>query len=202
MFWSAALDLFTIESTGALAHPAAMQSFWRLPFLMAGLIACGGCQPTNPTGSSLATSAPPPAPMYHLDHAQPKLPTLKLWVGDQEIVAESALNSTQIATGMMFRKEMGTNEGMLFVFAQPHRVSFYMKNTVVPLSAAYIDPEGVILEIHDLKPLDETPVEAGSDSVQYVLEMNQGWFKRHNLGPGAVFRTDFGKLGDAFVRQR
>jgi hypothetical protein len=75
-----------------------------------------------------------------------------------------------------------------------------MKNTLIPLSVAYIDPEGVILEIHDLQPLDETPVEAATDQVQYVLEMRQGWFARHNLGPGVVIRTERGRLRDAFRR--
>lgn len=138
----------------------------------------------------------------HLDHAQPKLPTLKLFVGNQEIAAEAALTTTQIATGMMFRKEMGTNEGMLFVFGRPHRVSFYMKNTLIPLSAAYLDADGTILEIVDLKPLDETPIEAKSDQVVFVLEMNQGWFKRNKIGAGAVLRSEFGSLGEAFKRRR
>lgn len=138
----------------------------------------------------------------HLDHAQPKLKTLKLWLGDQEIAAEVALTITEISTGMMFRTNMAENEGMLFVFSQPHQASFYMKNTTVPLSVAYIDPEGAILEIHDLKPLDETPVEAKSDQVQYTLEMTQGWFARHRIAPGAVIRTEFGKLGAAFTPRR
>ena len=137
----------------------------------------------------------------HLDHAQPKLPTLKLWMGTQEVAAELAIRPVEIMTGMMFRKDMGEYEGMLFVFAQPHRASFYMKNTRVPLSAAYIDPSGVIAEIHDLKPLDESSVPAHTDQVQYVLEMKQGWFKRNNVSTGVVIRTEFGALGDAF-RQR
>ena len=63
---------------------------------------------------------------------------------------------------------------------------------------AYVDSEGAILELHDLEPLNETPVPAASDNVQYVLEMNRGWFKRHNIGVGAVMACDAGKLKDAF----
>jgi len=137
----------------------------------------------------------------HLDHAQPKLPTLKLWMGTQEVSAELAIRPVEIMTGMMFRKEMGESEGMLFVFGQPHRAQFYMKNTLVPLSAAYIDPSGVIAEIHDLKPLDESSVPADTDQVQYVLEMKQGWFTRNHISTGAVIRTEFGALGDAFRHQ-
>jgi len=131
-------------------------------------------------------------------NAQPKLQTLKLYVGAETVNTELAMTQLQVATGMMFRKDMAENEGMLFVFARPHRTSFYMKNTTVPLTAAYIDSEGVILELHDLKPLDETPVEAGTDKVQYVLEMKQGWFKRHNVAPGAVITTERGRLKETF----
>jgi uncharacterized protein len=145
-------------------------------------------------------STNPPAP--YLDHAQPKLTTMKLWIGAQELSAELALTHTQVSTGMMHRKEMGTNEGMLFVFERPHRASFYMRNTLIPLSAAYIDGEGTILEIHDLKPLDETPVEANSDKVQYVLETPQGWFKRNSIAIGTVIRTERGSLQEAFFAKR
>lgn len=170
--------------------------------MLLGLLVGTGCRQSSQTGPAPATSRPPLGPMYHLDHAQPKLPTLKLWLGDQEIVAEVALTQTQVATGMMFRQTLAENEGMLFVFGYPHRTSFYMKNTTVPLTAAYLDPEGTILELHDLQPLNESSVEAQSDQVQYVLEMKQGWFKRHGVAPGAMIRTEFGKLADAFVRKR
>jgi uncharacterized membrane protein (UPF0127 family) len=93
---------------------------------------------------------------------------------------------------------MAENEAMLFVFARPYRVSFYMRNTRVPLSAAYIDPEGRIAEIHDLHPFNETPVSAISDRIQYVLEVNQGWFQRHNIPVGTLVRTEAGSLLETF----
>jgi uncharacterized membrane protein (UPF0127 family) len=93
---------------------------------------------------------------------------------------------------------MDENEAMLFPFPGPHRASFYMRNTRVPLSAAYIDPEGVIQEIHDLQPLDETPAQAASDNIQYVLEVKQGWFQRHNVTTGAAVRTPHGELKKTF----
>ena len=127
---------------------------------------------------------------------------MKLWVGSQELVAELALNDRQRMTGMMFRTNMAENEAMLFVFPVPHRTGFYMKNTTVPLSAAYIDPDGTILEIHDLKPLEEKPVGASSDRIQFVLEVNQGWFERNKIGLGAVVRTEHGSLTDTFFKRR
>ena len=127
---------------------------------------------------------------------------MKLWVGAQELIAELALNDRQRMMGMMFRTNMAENEAMLFVFPVPHRTSFYMKNTTVPLSAAYIDPDGTILEIHDLKPLEEKPVEAASDKIQYVLEVNQGWFERNKVGVGMVLRTERGSLTETFFGRR
>ena len=113
-----------------------------------------------------------------------------------------ALTQTQVATGMMYRKQMGTNDGMLFVFPRPHRTAFYMRNTVVPLSAAYIDPEGTILELHDFKPLEETPVEARTENIQFVLETPQGWFKKNNIGVGTLIRTERGSLHDTFFKKQ
>ena len=134
-------------------------------------------------------------------NAQPKLATVKLWLGPQEIVAEIAISLPQVMTGMMFRKDMAEKEGMIFVFRQPHRASFYMRNTYLPLSCAYIDSEGAILEIHDMKPLDESPIEAESENVQYVLEMKQGWFDRNNIPKGTVIRSEYGSLADTFFKR-
>jgi uncharacterized membrane protein (UPF0127 family) len=90
---------------------------------------------------------------------------------------------------------------MLFVFPYPHQASFWMMNTYVPLSAAYIDPEGVILEIHKLEPLNTNAVEAATDRIQYVLETTQGWFDRHNVRTGMVVRSEYGPLKSTFVRR-
>jgi hypothetical protein len=168
-------------------------------------------------GCGRSASAPPPAPpasnppptvsaadggLVHLPHAQPRLPTVKLWLGTNELVTELALSRTQIATGMMFRESMKEEEGMLFVFARPNPVSFYMKNVKVPLSVAYIDQDGTILEIHDFQPFNETPVPSATDQVQYVLEVNRGWFQRRQVGVGAVIRTDRGTMRQTFFPRR
>ncbi len=127
---------------------------------------------------------------------------MKLWLGPTEINAELATSLTEISTGMMFRRSMEENEGMLFIFARPHRAGFYMRNTVLPLSCAYIDSEGTILEIHDMKPLDETAIEAATDKVLYVLETRQGWFERNKVGVGMVLRTERGSFPDTFFPKR
>ncbi len=146
-----------------------------------------GCQKPN-------TIAAPSFP----EQAQPKLPTLKLWMGAEELVTELALTGIQQQTGMMFRTNIAENEAMIFVMPNPHRAAFWMKNTSVPLSAAYIDPKGVILEIHDLQPHNTNAVVAASDNVQYILETSQGWFERKKIAPGTVIRTERGSLPQTF----
>jgi uncharacterized protein len=168
---------------------------WSHRYLLLTLLSIGfgfGCQkPTAPPPATNLTSSGP-------TQAQPKLPTLKLYLGTQEIVAEIARTAVQLQTGMMFRKEMGENEGMLFVFPRPHQASFYMRNTLLPLAGAYIDSEGTILEIHAMKPLDETSITAGTDQVRFVLEMRDGWFDRHSISTGTVIRAQQGSLSQVF----
>jgi uncharacterized membrane protein (UPF0127 family) len=163
------------------------------------LIGCGNSASSNPP------IAPPAIdPKYgHLTHAQPKLPTVKLWLGSEELVAEIARDRVQIATGMMYRTNLAEHEAMLFVFppAEIGRKSFYMRNCVVPLSAAYIEPDGTISEIVDLHPGNEIPVMSKSSYLQFVLEVPQGWFQRHNIKAGAVIRTERGSLQEAFFRR-
>jgi uncharacterized membrane protein (UPF0127 family) len=171
-----------------------MLAQWSAVLLLGGALGLGGCTRSSvPAAAAVSEAAPTGRP-------QPKLPTIKLWLGAQEIIVEQAITRPQVQTGMMFRKEMAENEGMLFIFPQPHRAAFWMRNTLLPLSCAYIDPEGVILEIHELKPLDETSVTAASDQVQFVLEMKEGWFSSHQVGLGTVVRTERGSLRQTYFR--
>ena len=133
-------------------------------------------------------------------HAQGRLATIRLWLGPAEVSAEMALTPEQVETGMMFRTNLDENSGMIFVFAQPSQVAFWMKNCTVPLSAGYIDPQGELREIHDLEPQNTNSVVAHSDDIQFVLEVNQGWFQRHQVGTGVFVRTERGTLQDTFIR--
>jgi hypothetical protein len=166
--------------------------YWLMLGIAASLLCASGCQKEN------ATAVPTVASVE--ESAQPKLPVTKLFVGNQEIDSEVAVTERQLAKGMMFRKEMGEKEGMLFVFSFPHRASFYMRNTILPLSCAYIDADGAILEIHDMKPLEEKPITAATDQIQYVLETAQGWFERHQITIGANVRAQGGSLKATFQR--
>ena len=171
----------------------------RILTLLLALGLCGGCAGgcNKPAAPATGEAASPKLPTA----AQPKLQTMKLWLGAEEMIAELALTGQQLQTGMMFRTNLAENAGMLFVFPTPHRASFWMKNCPLPLSAAYIDPEGVILEIHDLQSHNTNSVEAASDRVQFVLETNQGWFGRHHVTPGMVVRTERGTLLETFFRR-
>ncbi len=171
-----------------------MRSFRVFDCLLSLILFGAGCDNPAP---SMAT---PPAATNRLAGApQPKLPTVKLWLGAQEMVAEVARTIPQLQTGMMFRESMEENEGMLFLMPFPQRASFYMKNTLIPLSCAYIDSEGEILEIHDMTPKEEAPILAASDRILFVLETNKGWFERNKIGVGTVIRTERGSLEETFL---
>ena len=160
------------------------------------LASCGQKPSASPTMNTSTSPPPPVTSGWPATNAQPRLATLKLQVGNQIITAELCRRPLEIWAGMMFRTNILEEEGMLFVLPSPQQASFYMKNTLVPLSAAYIDPEGRILEVHNLEPLNETAVPSRSWRVQYVLEMKQGWFERHGVVPGITIVTELGPLKD------
>jgi len=137
-----------------------------------------------------------------ITQAQPKLQTMKIFIGSEEMVAELALTPDQQRTGMMFRTNMAENTAMLFPLPYTQPASFWMKNCPLPLSAAYIDPEGVIQEIHDLEPFNTNAVVAASNNIRFVLETSQGWFKRHHITPGVAIATERGPLMRTFFRAR
>jgi len=152
------------------------------------------------------TSLPTTAPATSIDdtlpkHAQAKLPTMKLYLGAETLDAELALTREQEQTGMMFRTNILDTDAMIFVFPYPQRAAFWMKNCPESISAAYIDPEGVIQEIHHLEKQDTNSVVAATANIQYVLETSEGWFKRHNVNTGAVVRTERGTLAETFRHQ-
>ncbi len=130
--------------------------------------------------------------------AQPKLPTMKIYLGAEMLDAELALTPQQEMTGMMFRTNIAETDTMLFVLPYPQRASFWMKNCPESLSAAYITSDGTIQEIHHLEKNDTNSVVAARDDINYVLETKDGWFTRHNINPGTLIRTEKGSLAETF----
>ena len=114
---------------------------------------------------------------------QMNLPRVKLTAGMHVIEAQVAASPDQRMTGLMHRKEMPQHEGMLFIFEQPSQQCFWMKNTLIPLAAAFVADDGTIVNIAEMKPqtLDS---HCSERPVRYVLEMNTGWFARKGLKPG------------------
>lgn len=104
--------------------------------------------------------------------------------GKVKVEAELALTEAERERGLMFREGLARGKGMLFVFPSEQRLSFWMKNTLVPLSVAYVSSDGVIREIHDMKPgsLDPVPSEF---SCLYALEVPALWFVEVGVAPGA-----------------
>ena len=111
------------------------------------------------------------------------LPTIQLQIGLYLIKAEIAVNHVSRMQGLMLREKMGANEGMLFVFPERDRQCMWMKNTLLPLSVAFLDDAGVILNVEDMKPQTEDS-HCSAKPARYALEMNLGWFKAKNLKPG------------------
>ncbi len=114
---------------------------------------------------------------------QPRLPTTTLSAGMHKIVAELALTPQQQAIGMMMRREMGASEGMLFVNDTPGVRCFWMRNTLVALSIAFLADDGRIVNLADMQPQSDQQ-HCSTEPVRFALEMQQGWFARRNIKPG------------------
>ena len=115
--------------------------------------------------------------------AQEKLPVTTLSIGIHLIQAEVAIRDEERAQGLMFREQMGQNEGMVFRFNSPNQVCMWMKNTLLPLSVAFIDDAGSIINIEDMKA-QTLDAHCASKPARYALEMNQGWFKKRSIQAG------------------
>src|SRR5207248_2798944 len=112
-----------------------------------------------------------------------KLPAIRLNAGIHNIQAEVARTPDERATGLMFREKMAVNDGMLFAFEEAATQCFWMKNTLLPLSAAFIADDGTVVNVEDMQPRS-LESHCSTKPVRFVLEMNQGWFSRRGIKPG------------------
>lgn len=135
--------------------------------------------PVSPASADQAAAAGQP---------QPKLQTVTLTVSGKSLEAEVADDPEEMEAGMMFRTEMPKGTAMVFVLGAPRQAGFWMRNTLVPLSVAYLNATGMILEIYDLEPKNETPVVSKFETIAYAIEVPQGWFGRNGILPGAMVR--------------
>lgn len=118
------------------------------------------------------------------DAPQMNLQRVKLSAGMHLIDAQVALTPEQRQIGLMFRKGMPQQEGMIFVFEQPAQQCFWMKNTLLPLTAAFVADDGTIVNLADMKPQTTDP-HCSTQPVRYVLEMNKGWFAKKGIKAGS-----------------
>ena len=130
----------------------------------------------------------------HAQEAQTQLPRVRISAGMYQIDAQVAQTPRQREIGLMFRKEMPQTEGMIFVFEQPATQCFWMRNTLLPLTAAFVADDGRIVNLADMQAQTEDS-HCSKEPVRYVLEMNQGWFAKKNIVAGS-------KLGGELFTQR
>ena len=108
---------------------------------------------------------------------------VQLTIKGKIIQVEVVRTEEEKARGLMFRQELGTDEGMLFVYGKEEFLTFWMKNTPLPLSIAFLDPKGRIVDIQDMEPFS-LRTHTSSRRALYALEMNRGWFRKNGIGVG------------------
>ncbi len=123
-------------------------------------------------------------PAWSQEAPQLNLPRVALSAGMHLINAQVAATTQARTVGLMFRQEMPANEGMLFVFEQPATQCFWMKNTLLPLTAAFLADDGTIVNLADMQP-QSLDSHCSAQPVRYVLEMHQGWFAKRSIKAGS-----------------
>jgi len=138
---------------------------------LAGLLGTAGCGDRRPVETPVVS--------------QPLSEFFPIRVGERTVRLQLAVLAPEQQFGLMQRRDLGPDDGMLFPYRKPQAMSFWMHNTPTPLDIGFFDAAGVLVEIYPLQPFDENTVRSRSDQLQYALEMNQGWFRAHGVRPGA-----------------
>lgn len=138
-------------------------------------------------GSAVTAAEPPVAPVEQagpvLVSGKAQLPHIALQIGSHRITAEVAADESSRSRGLMFRESLALNHGMLFVFPQAAQYCFWMKDTPLPLTIAFIDTAGIIINLADMQPRS-LDTHCSLAPAVYALEMEQGWFARRGIRPG------------------
>ena len=108
-----------------------------------------------------------------------------LRLGEANLQVQVAVTPEEKAKGLMFRNQLPKGHGMLFVFREPGKQSFWMRNTRIPLDLGYFSSDGILREVHAAQPFDERGYPSRNDRIQLVLELNQGAYRTADLAPGA-----------------
>ena len=164
--------------------------------LLLGVVLLAGCKKPE------VAAAPKTIDDILPKQAQPKLQTMKIYLGAETLDAELALTEKEEMTGMMYRTNILETDAMLFDLQVPQRASFWMYHCPESISAAYITPEGVIAEVHHLEQNDTNAVLSATENIRFVLETKEGWFARHQIVPGMVIVSENGPLAATFSRRQ
>ncbi len=166
------------------------------------IVSLAGCQQT--VEQAPPPPATPPAQTQSPPSAAQSLPSVALHIDNATLQTEIAATEAQRERGLMFRTNLGDNDGMIFLMGTPARATFWMKNTLIPLSVAFVDKNGVILEIHDMTPGDpsvpdnQLPItRSDSDQVAFALETNLHWFALNEIKPGDKINPPPGTLANS-----
>lgn len=143
--------------------------------------------PSNAARASGAAAAGPSRSDESSRRGPSGMPVVELTAGFHRIRAEVAATPEDRSRGLMFRERLAPNEGMIFLFERAGVQCMWMRNTLVPLSVAFLDSDGLIVNIADMEPLSEVS-HCSEKPVSLALEMERGWFAQRGLGPGARIR--------------
>jgi len=141
--------------------------------LAAGLVACAKEKTPGPA-ATVTTSAPKSIVDF-----------FAIKVGDKTVRMQLAVRPAEMQRGLMERRDLGRDDGMIFVYDKPQQMTFWMRNTPTPLDIGFFASDGNLDEVHALHPFDETSVASRSTELRFALEMNQGWYRANGVKPGA-----------------
>ena len=174
--------IFDRTATPGFLAPAAGLPAAIVTVAAMGLAACGD-------GDGAARTAEEPAaqdsaaPAASVDRSPAGLRTTTLQVGGHEVTVEVAESDAERQQGLMGRDSLPEDHGMLFIYSRPQTLSFWMRNTDIPLDIAYISQDGVIVDVQQMEPHTQEQ-HPSREPAMYALEMNQGWFEAHGVGVG------------------
>jgi uncharacterized membrane protein (UPF0127 family) len=146
------------------------------------------------TASEVREPGPPIKPSVRRQHPLASLEKKKIAIGNKRIDVYIADSQSKTTEGLMFISddELADDEGMIFIFEKPAPLSFWMRNTLIPLDIAYLDESGKILNIRTMQPLDEETKHPSAGPAKYAVEMKAGWFERNGIQAGE--RVDLSAL--------
>ncbi len=111
-------------------------------------------------------------------------------LGEKTVQLQFAVTGAEMQRGLMGRRDLKPDQGMIFVYNRPQGMSFWMRNTPTPLDIGYFTADGVLREIYAMHPFDETSVPSVREDLQFAVEMNQGWYRANNVKPGAQLNLE------------